>query len=92
MLEGKAAVQRDPSKLEMWFDGNLMGFRQRPSLVPGKGPPCSPSLTGPADQKAALQGRPQAGRGTPNFCGGQIEHKSAVRPCGRRAQLNTVLP
>lgn len=67
MLEGKAA-RRDLSKLEMWFDRNLMGFRQRPSPESGKEPPCAILQTQPTHQKVALQERTR-GRvgGHPNF-------------------------
>ena len=37
-MEGKAAVQRDLSKLETWFGRNLVGFRPKLSSASGKEP------------------------------------------------------
>lgn len=54
--------------------------KARPCM--GKEPPREVLQPGPDHQKAALQEGARGGRGTPTVCGGQVEHKSAVRPCG----------
>lgn len=63
MLGSKAAVRKDLSKLETWFDRNLMGFRQRPSRVSGKEPPRAILQTGPAHQKSSSAGKDPGGAG-----------------------------
>lgn len=89
MLEGTAAG-RDFSKLEMWFDRNLMRFKSQ-VLCPERSRPVRYCRWGLLTRKHLCGKGPGGSQGTPKFCGGQIEHKSAVRPCGSRAQLNTVL-
>lgn len=77
-LGGKAAVQRDLCKLEERLDRFQTNARSsiRESFTPAILQPGDPS------PQKSFAGQ---GGGTPKFCGGQLEHKSALHPCGSRA-------
>lgn len=60
MLEGRAAVQRDPSRLEKWAENNFVKFSKKKSQVLPQGGkhPCSSPGPGGTGWGAALQERP----------------------------------
>lgn len=66
VLEGTAIIRRDRSKPGMWFDRNLMGFRQKPSSACEKELPGAILKTRPLTRKQ-LYWKGPGGAGNTNF-------------------------